>query len=234
MNFSTPFKVSDNFSNIFTTISKAPNGGAANNIAPTYLDGAMLANDYEWYTYGGLLTITDAFSAQDEDDSWSDQIYESGPPKDFIPGQLGVKLPSDLTRYVVYGGAVSIPSENLGYYFSGLRAANFGNIYYAPSPKNASYNADTPSSTLVSVDMTDPINSKWSNNSLPSTVPGRASPEIAWVPVSEQGALIAIGGVINPSYASLTQSNNASTNAESVSLSMCMPSKHELTVFRNV
>jgi len=219
LNFSTPFKVSDNISNIFTTISKGPNGEAANNFAPTYLDGAMLANDYEWYTYGGLVAVTSAFSAQDKDAALSYQIYESGPPKDFQPGFLAIKLPTNVTRYVVYGGAVSIPSENLGYYFSGLRSSNFSVIYDDPSPKTPYYNADTPASTLISVDMTDPNKPKWDNDTLPSTVPGRASPEIVWVPVSKQGALIAIGGVIDPSYASLTQTNNASTNAQSQRIS---------------
>jgi hypothetical protein len=216
LNFSTPFKVSDNFSNIFTHKSKGPNGEAANNNAPTYLDGAMLANDYEWYTYGGLVVITGAYSAQGEDTALTYQVYPSGPPKDFQPGFLTVTLPTNLTRYVAYGGAVSIPSENLGYYFAGLRSSNFSEIYLDTSPKTPYYNADTPSSTLISVDMTDPNKSKWKNDTLPSTVPGRASPEIAWVPVSEQGALIAIGGVIDPSYANLNHSNNASTNAQSV------------------
>ncbi|PQE29160.1 kelch repeat protein [Rutstroemia sp. NJR-2017a BBW] len=211
--------VSDNMSNIFTHISKAPNGQAANNIAPTYLDGAMLANDYGWYTYGGLATRTDAYSGQDKDAAKSYQIYESGPPKDFQSGFLDIKLPTNLTRYVVYGGAVSVPSENLGYYFAGLRSSNFSAIDDNKDPKKPYYNADTPSSTLISVNMADANNPKWANDTLPSAVPGRASPEIAWVPVSEQGALIAIGGVIDPSYASLNFANNASANAESARVS---------------
>ncbi|KAM3085135.1 hypothetical protein ACMFMG_003567 [Clarireedia jacksonii] len=178
----------------------------------------MLANDYEWYTYGGLPARTDAYSAPDQHALFSYQVYESGPPKVFTPGVLATELPSNLTRYVAYGGAVSIPSENLGFYFAGMRSANFTAIYDTPST-NKTFNADTPSLTLISVDMADPIKPQWYNDSLPSIVPGRASPEIAWVPVSEQGALIAIGGVIDPSYTSPTQEQDASINAQSERIS---------------
>jgi hypothetical protein len=51
LNFSQPFDTSNtNLSNLFTTKQKA--GGAANNIAPTYIDGTMFANDDELYLYG--------------------------------------------------------------------------------------------------------------------------------------------------------------------------------------
>jgi hypothetical protein len=51
LNFSDPFAVgSTNLSSLFTTKQKA--GGAANNIAPTYIDGTMFANNDELYLYG--------------------------------------------------------------------------------------------------------------------------------------------------------------------------------------
>lgn len=220
LNFNTSFHISDNISSIFTTISKAPNGGSASNLGPNYVDGAMFANDYEWYTYGGMLVLTDAFSPPDEDSALSYQVYTDGTPgKQFIQGFEQIKLPTNMTRYVTYGGAVSIPSENLGFYFSGYRAAGFGAIYDNPGRQNASYLANVTSQTLISVDMTSQTSSKWSNDSLPSTVPGRANPEIAWIPVSDQGILVAVGGVIDPTYASINQVNNASINIQSVSSS---------------
>lgn len=51
LNFSQPFDSSNtNLSNLFTVLQKA--GGAANNLAPTYIDGMMFANDDELYLYG--------------------------------------------------------------------------------------------------------------------------------------------------------------------------------------
>jgi hypothetical protein len=49
--------------------------------------------------------------------------------------------------------------------------------------------------------MTQQESPEWSNYSLPSSVPPRAKAEIVWVPLSEHGILVAIGGVINPAFA---------------------------------
>lgn len=183
----------------------------------------MFANDDEWYTYGGLLVETDDFVSPDEDSAVSYEVYSDGTPgKQFFQGFEQIKLPSDLTRYVTYGGAVSIPSENLGFYFSGYRAADFGEIREDPGVGNASYLANVTSQTLISIDMSSQTAPKWFNDSLPSTILGRANPEIAWIPVSDQGILVALGGVINPTYASINQANNASVNAQSVSCNTTM------------
>src|ERR1700722_8944609 len=139
-------------SQIFTTISKAPNGGAANNIGPQYYDGAMFANDDEFYTYGGLLALTDAFKPPDSQSVMGYEAYWYGAAgKQFTPGFIEGALPTGVTRYVTYGGAVSVPSENKGFYFSGLRSATKGPIYF-PSG-NESVNADVVSDTLISLDM---------------------------------------------------------------------------------
>jgi hypothetical protein len=56
LNFSDPFTTgSTNLSGLFTTKQKA--GGAANNIAPNYIDGTMFANNDELYLYGYFYTI---------------------------------------------------------------------------------------------------------------------------------------------------------------------------------
>lgn len=218
LNFSSPFSTTQNLSDIFTTLSKAAGGGASNNIGPQYYDGAMFANDYEWYTYGGQLRTTDAFKAPAGNAVAAYQVYPSGPPKDFNKGYILDTLPDGVTRYVTDGAAVSVPSENLGFYFGGLRSATYGPIFYLPGPRNQSVNPDQLSTTLIEVDLAKQGGETWNNSTLPTTVPGRANPEIVWIPVSEQGILVAIGGVIFPSYANVNQTNNASATAQSVRL----------------
>jgi hypothetical protein len=215
LNFSTPFKTSDNLTAIFNTTSKASNGGNANNIGPQYYDGTMMANDFEWFTYGGLLTETGAFTPPPADSVASYEQFASGPPKQFEQGYILDSLPSDITRYVTYGAGVSVPSENLGFYFGGLRAAEFGPIYLFPA--NESVNADVLSSNMIQLDMSVQQQETWNNFSLPSAAPGRASAELVWVPVSERGVLVAIGGVINPVFANINQTNTAAENTVSVS-----------------
>lgn len=220
LNFSTPFNTSSNLTNAFTTISKAANGGASNNIGPQYYDGAMFANDYEWFTYGGLLAMTDAFRPQPSTAVAAYQVYSSGPLKDFNKGYILDELTQGVTRYVTHGGAVSVPSESLGFYFGGLRSSSFGPIFYDPGSNNQSVNADQLSSTLIEIDMNVQAFETWTNTSLPTNVPGRANAEVVWVPVSDRGILVAIGGVVFPSYAAIGLANNASSTRASVSTSL--------------
>lgn len=87
---------------------------------------------------------------------------------------------------------MSAPSENLGFYFSGMRAPDWGYFSYGyPEP-------NITADTLITVDMTVMRDEKWYNHTLPSYVPGRANAELVWVPVSDSGVLVAIGGVVNP------------------------------------
>lgn len=221
LNFSTPFDAStgQNLSKAFTTISKAANGGAANNIGPQYYDGTMFANDYDWIIYGGLLSQTDAFQAPGDGAVYSYQAYPQV-PKQFIPGYTVSQLPTGETRYITNGAGVSVPSENLGFYMGGLKSDSGGPIYYQPGPKNDSVRADVLSETLIKVDMSIQGNDKWTNQSLPTSVPGRANAELVWVPVSTKGVLVAIGGVIDPVWANINNTLNASDTADSVSTSI--------------
>jgi hypothetical protein len=177
----------------------------------------MFANDDEYITYGGLLANTGAYSLPDSQTIEGYEAFWYGPAgKSFIPGFIGKTLPSGVTRYVTAGGGVSVPSENAGFYFSGLRSASSGAIYY-PSG-NESTNADVVSNTLISVNMTIQRGETWANQTLPTSVPGRANPEIVWIPVSKQGVLIAIGGSVDPEFAYASQSLNDSQMAHDVSL----------------
>lgn len=56
LNLSTPFNTSSDFMSILSNTSVA--GGAATNIAPNYVDGAMLSNENEFYLYGLVLHIS--------------------------------------------------------------------------------------------------------------------------------------------------------------------------------
>ena len=69
---------------------------------------------------------------------------------------------------------------------------------------------------MIMLDFSNEPAEIWTNLTLPSSVPGRASAELVWIPVSEKGVLIAIGGAIDPSYANVNQSNTPSVNALSV------------------
>jgi hypothetical protein len=60
-------------------------------------------------------------------------------------------------------------------------------------------------------------NQTWINESVPSSVPIRADAQIVWLPISEQGILVAIGGVINPQYSNSNQTDNPTIAIQSVS-----------------
>jgi hypothetical protein len=218
LNFSIPFKTSDNISEILTTISKASGGGNANNLGPNYVDGAMFANDYEWITYGGLLTLTDAFDAQSATTAAAYEAYNQRNAPGFAASYIVKTIGDNINRYLTYGAVASAPSENLGFYFSGMRSSIFGPIFGGVSTINASLNADVISNELITLDMSLETDETWKNDTLPPTVPGRASAEIVWVPIGEKGILVAIGGAIAPAYSNILQTNNASTNQDNVSL----------------
>jgi hypothetical protein len=211
-----PFNTTQNMSQVLTTISAAPAGGAANNYHQLYYDGTMFANDGEYYTYGGLVSQTSAYSPPAANDVQGYEAYWYGPPRSsFTRGFIDNSLPDGITRYVAYGAGVNVPSENKGFYFSGLRSPSSGPIFYTST--NDSINANTVSDTLISVDLSVQMSEKWANQSLPTEAPGRASAELAWVPVGKNGVLIAIGGVVYPVYANVTQSLTDTQSATNVS-----------------
>ncbi|KAI5919794.1 hypothetical protein F4810DRAFT_467206 [Camillea tinctor] len=199
LNLSTPFNATTNVSSILQTISKAPNGGAANNFAPNYYDGAMLANNDEFFLYGGLLLRTDAYSPPSASEVLAYQVSQYGAEKPaFHPGFLNDQLPDGMTRYVTYGGAASAPSENKAWYFGGYRSPSWGPIYYPTG--NNSINPVNISNTLITLDLAEQQRETWNNVTLPDEIPSRANPSLVWVPVGEQGILVALGGVTYPDY----------------------------------
>lgn len=121
------------------------------------------------------------------------EAFQYGPYRQsWSPGFYQGVLPDGVTRYITNGAGVSAPSENLGFYFSGMRSPDWGPIYYEDSSANVSAN------TMIQVDMSVMRSEKWTNITLPDNIPPRANAELVWIPVSDQGVLVAIGGVTAP------------------------------------
>jgi hypothetical protein len=141
----------------------------------------------------GLLRTTNSSSYPDADEVLVYERYQWGPARtSWKPGFLQEKLSPNLTRYITHGAAVSVPSENRAFYFSGMHAPDGGEITTALPQANVT------AKSLISVDMSVMRSPKWTNATLPDYVPGRANAELVWLPVSQSGVLLAIGGVANP------------------------------------
>jgi hypothetical protein len=175
----------------------------------------MFANDYEWWTYGGLLLDPPTGSPPPATAAALYAVYPTAPGEFLAPGFDLVTLNNSVTRYVTYGAGVSVPSENLGFYFGGTRSQTAGDIFY-PSVSEAT-NADHLSPHLIELNITviPQKQGNWTNHTLPSYVPSRASGELAWVPVSTNGILVALGGVTELVYETNTTSIN-STDADTI------------------
>ncbi|KAL4977164.1 hypothetical protein BDW66DRAFT_40306 [Aspergillus desertorum] len=177
----------DNLTALFDTFAKA--GGIAGNIAPTYHDGVMFANDNMFYLYGGLLGNTDDTDDPAADTVLAYQAYQYGPHRtEWEPRFLISNLDDGVTRYITNGAGVNAPSENKGWYISGMRAPGWGPIWTNETATNVSQR-------MTTVDMSDMEDPVFGNVSLPNDVPGRANAEAVWLPVAESGVIVLIGGV---------------------------------------
>ncbi|KAJ0163994.1 Kelch repeat-containing protein [Colletotrichum tanaceti] len=205
LNFSKPFDKTTNITSLIATKSKALGGvGNANSLAPNTIDGALLHNDAEFFLYGGVLSKrTDAFDLPLGDRVMALRLHAYGPEKpSFQNGSADSHaLGDDVTRYVAHGGAASAPSENKAWYVGGLRSPLWGEMYM--SNPNRSLNVVDASNTLITLDMSEQLFEKFSNQSLPSNIRARANPEVVWVPVGAEGVLVVLGGVTYPEYVNL-------------------------------
>ncbi|OBT66303.1 hypothetical protein VE03_04343 [Pseudogymnoascus sp. 23342-1-I1] len=212
LNFSTPFTTSTNFSSILTPLPVVL--GASNNIAPVYYDGALLANDAEFLSYGGLLLGSALLSPPGPQDSLGYEAYNLGPAdRKFSPGFIQKTITSGVTRYVGFGSGVSVPSENRGFYFGGMQAKGRGEVYMVQG--SATTDPTIYSNDLIDLDMSAQLEEVWSKHTIPATVPGRASPEVVWVPVGEKGVLVVVGGVVNPVFTNASYTLTDAQMAES-------------------
>ncbi|KAL4779669.1 hypothetical protein BJX76DRAFT_340214 [Aspergillus varians] len=191
LNLSSSFNTeTSNLTALFGSIEKA--GGIAGNLAPNYNDGVMLANDDKFYLYGGLLIPTDSQDYPPADTVLAYERYQYGPYlTDWRPQFISSNLGNDITRYVTNGAGVSAPSENLGFYVSGMRSPDWGPIFDNETASNLSQ-------YMITVDMSEMRHPEFSNESIPAYVPARANAEAVWVPVSASGIVVLIGGVTYP------------------------------------
>jgi Kelch motif len=126
----------------------------------------------------------------------------------------GIETLGSVSNYISSGAGINIPSESLGYYFSGMTAPNGVQIVYAGIP------GELPSimaESLIRIDTSDSQNPTWSNLTLPAYIPGRAGAQLVWLPVSSKGVLLAIGGLTSLIDAALglnvtTENEGASPN----------------------
>lgn len=135
------------------------------------------------------------------------QLYSEGSEPKI--GPLDESLSPSVSNYIADGAGVNIPSESLGFYFSGM-AAGDGSQPSFPPPT-----AMVAVESFIQVQMSSAPGATWSNLSWPSGVVPRANAQLVWLPVSSQGVLIVIGGVVDPSELANGSSDNASQTAAS-------------------
>jgi len=174
------------------------------------MQGGIVANDDEFIQFGGLVRATDSETPPPADQVLGYEFFQYGPARQsWQPGAILKTLPSGVNRYVSDGAYVSAPSENLGWYFSGERGEDWGEIDTLTLP-------NITANSLITVDMSVMRAENWTNSSLPTSVPARADAELVWVPVSGSGALVAIGGVVDPVSLTITQSLDQNQTTDSV------------------
>ncbi|QQK44895.1 Galactose oxidase/kelch, beta-propeller [Penicillium digitatum] len=211
LNLKTSFNTTSDFMDLLNNLSVA---GGATSIAPNYVEGTIFSNDNEFYLYGGMLRNTDSFDPPPANQVLSYAAYQYGAYRSsWAPGWNQEYLSTNVTRYITNGAAASAPRENLGFYFSGMRAPDWGDFNLNQLQSNQT--ADT----LITLDMSSMSNGKWKNSTLPSYVPARSNAELVWVPVSESGVLVAIGGVVEPIQFFRNRKSNLTRTEESKRIS---------------
>ena len=174
------------------------------------MQGGIVNNDDEFIQFGGLIRATGSETPPPPDQVLGYEFYQYGPYRQsWAPGSILKTLPTGVNRYVSDGAYVSAPSENLGWYFSGERGEDWGEIDTLNLP-------NITSNVLITVDMTTMRAENWTNSSIPDSVQGRADAELVWIPVSGSGALVAIGGVVDPVSLEVTQTLNQTQTQDSV------------------
>lgn len=189
LNYSKPFNAINN-----TDLSALFDGPIVNG-TQIYYGGTMFANDEAFWLYGGeFSTIGPAIRANE---ILGYQAYSSASGQTFItqnqtvPQTVAATL-TDISNYVVAGAGVNVPSESLGFYFSGLVRADRGQIVYN---QGAGELPNFLASWIIQINMSDSQTPEGVNLTLPEDVPPRAGAELVWIPVSSKGVLIAIGGL---------------------------------------
>lgn len=101
-----------------------------------------------------------------------------------------------------------------------MRSPDWGPIYYEDSSANQTAN------TLIEINMSEMRNEKWTNTTLPDNIQPRANAELVWIPVSDKGLLVAIGGVTAPEEiwpVGLNSSQTSDSEAQSPGFMKTLP-----------
>jgi hypothetical protein len=196
-------------------------GGQGITAYPNYVDGAMLASNSSFYLYGGVATVREAQDTAPSNDSIAYfERTQYGVERDTRDNSWSMRrLPEDISNYVAWGGSANAPSETKSWYFSGLKsstdAALTRDALTEEAAEDESYLPSVESEWLTTLDATRQTDPQWSQERI--GIEARASPEVVWVPVGEQGILVVLGGVVYPHWATYYQTSSANAT-ESVSI----------------
>jgi hypothetical protein len=223
LSLASSFNSQSNLTALFKTIPKTIAG--VSNMEPNYEDGAMFASHGEFILYGWAffqalrgkaILMKNSGQAQLGDNNQSrpvpDEVLTYGTP--VSRSQQGFEmrpLPSGVHQFITNGAAVSAHNEQLSFYFSGMHVPDWQSIIESDHLANLTAN------TLITAYISVADGIKWENDTLPQDIPGRANAELVWIPVSQSGILVAIGGVIFPE--SLTASRNLTKDRADESVS---------------
>lgn len=197
----------------------------------SYYDGTMFATDDAFYLFGyvqqawpsQLLTSSHSgelagITAIPANETLGYQVYPS------TSGQTitneTVRMTLAISNYIAAGAGVNVPSESLGFYFSGLVAPNGVQIVNDQTPGEL---PNTLVSSMIRFDMSNPQNPTGLSLPLPDYVAPRASAELVWIPVSSQGVLIAIGGLTKLVASDLEINFTSSDHSSSVDFMTSLP-----------
>jgi hypothetical protein len=137
------------------------------------------------------------------------QLYSTGSEPKI--GPLNDTLSTSVSNEITNGAGVNVPSESLGFYFSGYTAPDGSQI--------SSGETLVAAESFIQVDMSSSQEAAWSTLTWPTGVKPRANAQLVWLPVSSQGVLIVIGGVVDSTQLAYGAYDNASQTADSLSTS---------------
>lgn len=104
---------------------------------------------------------------------------------------------SGTTRYLTHGSWTSAPSENLGFWFSGLRGADYEPVFYQVSAGESGV-ANTSATEFMTLNLSQYGDAESFNMTWPAVDP-RAEGGLVWLPYGNKGMLLAFGGIVTPS-----------------------------------
>ena len=157
------------------------------------------------------MQTTDSIKFPGENWAFAKDIYLHAPVPLPQPGSYRNMVLDGVTRNIVDGAQVSVPSENIAFILGGSRVSfsiiiiliSILKILYVQNPTwgeirtyfpSVQYQAASLSKQFISVDLSEMKTEKWDNATLPAEIPARSAGGLEWVPLGSKGSLIAFGG----------------------------------------